>query len=152
MSMLRDFLADIYPWLLAFHIIFVMFWMAGLYYLPRLFVYHAEAMENATPCQVFEVMEKKLYDIIMTPAMAVAWILGLCLMARTGFWESATVWLNAKLWLVSALTAYHGFLGSIRKKFLTGVLPWPSRFFRLINEIPPILTIIIVILVVVKPF
>ena len=150
--MIRDFLAEYYSWFLAAHIIVVMFWMAGMYYLPRLFVYHAEAIEKGEPSQVFEVMEEKLLRIIMTPGMMVAWILGLCLIARNGFWEAAGGWLHAKLFLVILLSGYHGFLASTRKKFLTGVLPRPSRFYRMINEMPPVLTIIIVILVVVQPF
>ena len=150
--MIRDFLAEYYSWFLAAHIIVVMFWMAGMYYLPRLFVYHAEAMEKGEPSQVFEVMEEKLLHIIMTPGMMVAWILGLCLIARNGFWEAAGGWLHAKLFLVILLSGYHGFLASTRKKFLTGVRPRPSRFYRIINEVPPILTIFIVILVVVQPF
>lgn len=150
--MIRDFLADIYPWLLAAHIIIVMFWMAGMYYLPRLFVYHAEAMEKGEPHHVFEVMEEKLLRIIMTPGMIVAWILGLSLMARSGFLEATGGWLHAKLFLVVLLSGYHGFLASTRKKFLTGTLPRSSKFYRMINEVPPILTIFIVILVVVQPF
>jgi putative membrane protein len=149
---MRDFLADIYPWILAFHIIAVMFWMAGMYYLPRLFVYHAEAMERDEPFAMFEVMEKNLLRIIMTPAMVVAWILGLCLILRSGFWESAGIWLHVKLSLVLILTGYHGFLAASRKKFLTGQLPRSSKFYRMINEIPPALTVFIVILVVVQPF
>jgi putative membrane protein len=149
---MRDFLADIYPWILAFHIIAVMFWMAGMYYLPRLFVYHAEAMERDEPFAMFEVMEKNLLRIIMTPAMVVAWILGLCLILRSGFWESAGIWLDVKLSLVLILTGYHGFLAASRKKFLTGQLPRSSKFYRMINEIPPALTVFIVILVVVQPF
>ena len=149
---MQDFLAAFYPWLLAAHIIVVMFWMAGMYYLPRLFVYHAEAMEKGEPYAVFEVMEERLLRVIMTPAMIVAWILGLSLIARSGFFQSAGGWLHAKLFLVVLLSGYHGFLAATRKKFLTGALPRPSRFYRMINEIPPVLTILIVILVVVQPF
>lgn len=149
---MRDFLADIYPWLLAFHIIVVMFWMAGMYYLPRLFVYHAEAIEKGEPYAVFEVMEEKFLRIIMTPAMIVAWILGLSLIARTGFLEAAGGWLYVKLFLVVLLSGYHEFLAETRKKFLSGSAPRSSRFYRMINEIPPVLTIAIVILVVVQPF
>lgn len=149
---MRDFLADIYLWILAFHIIAVMFWMAGMYYLPRLFVYHAEAMERDEPFAMFEVMEKNLLRIIMTPAMIVAWILGVCLILRSGFWESAGIWLHVKMSLVLILTGYHGFLASSWKKFLTGQLPRSSKFYRMINEIPPALTVFIVILVVVQPF
>ena len=149
---MQDILAEFYPWLLAAHIIVVMFWMAGMYYLPRLFVYHAEAMERGEPHAVFEVMEERLLRVIMTPAMIVAWILGLSLIARSGFFASAGGWLHAKLFLVVLLSGYHGFLAATRKKFLTGSLPRPSRFYRMINEIPPVLTILIVILVVVQPF
>ncbi|MGC6534731.1 MAG: protoporphyrinogen oxidase HemJ [Parvibaculales bacterium] len=149
---MRDFLADIYPWLLAAHIIVVMFWMAGMYYLPRLFVYHAEAMEKGEPHAVFETMEANLLRIIMKPGMIVAWILGLSLIARAGFLDGAGGWLHAKLSLVVILSAYHGFLAAERKKFLLGTAPRSSRFYRMINEIPPILTIFIVILVVVQPF
>lgn len=149
---MRDVLADLYPWILAFHIIAVMFWMAGMYYLPRLFVYHAEAMEAGEPFAIFETMEKNLLRIIMTPAMVVAWILGLSLILRAGFIESAGVWLHVKLSLVLILSGYHGFLASTRKKFLSQTLPRSSHFYRMINEIPPVLTVFIVILVVVQPF
>ena len=83
---MMQFLADYYRWLLAFHIISVMFWMAGMYYLPRLFVYHVEALENKTPSEMFPVMEEKLLRIIMTPAMAAAWIFGLSLIFAGGHW------------------------------------------------------------------
>ena len=149
---MRDFLADIYPWLLAAHIIVVMFWMAGMYYLPRLFVYHAEAMEAEEPHKIFEKMEANLLRIIMNPAMITAWILGLALIARAGFLEGVSIWLPVKLGLVIILSGYHGFLAATRKKFLLGHAPQSSRFYRMINEVPPILTIIIVILVVVQPF
>ena len=149
---MQIFLAQIYPWLLAFHIIAVMFWMAGMYYLPRLFVYHAEAMETGSAYKIFETMEANLLRIIMTPAMIVAWVLGLCLIARAGFYEATGGWLHAKLALVIVLSGYHGFLARQRKKFLSGSAPNSSRFFRLINEIPPVLTVFIVILVVVQPF
>lgn len=147
-----DILVDYYRWLLAFHIIAVMFWMAGMYYLPRLFVYHAEALENATAHDMFPVMEEKLLRIIMTPAMLAAWVLGLLLIFAGGHWPLGDVWLLAKLSAVLVLTGYHGFLAKQRKILATGVLVRPSRFYRMINEIPPILTVIIVILVVVQPF
>lgn len=150
--MMRALLADYYSWLLAGHIIIVMFWMAGMYYLPRLFVYHAEAMEKGEPFGVFEVMEEKLLRIIMTPGMIVAWLFGLSLLAREGFWEAAGLWMHVKLLLVIILSGYHGFLAATRKKFLAGTPPRSSRFYRMINEVPPILTIFIVILVVVQPF
>ena len=147
-----EILAEYYRWLLAFHIIAVMFWMAGMYYLPRLFVYHAEALENGTAHDMFPVMEEKLLRIIMTPAMLVAWALGLSLIFAGGHWPVVDIWLIGKLAAVLLLTSYHGFLAKQRKLLATGLLARPSRFYRMINEVPPLLTVIIVILVVVQPF
>ena len=147
-----DFVWQISDWIEAFHIISVMFWMAGMYYLPRLFVYHAEAMEGGQEYGAFEKMEANLLRIIMNPAMIAAWTFGLLLITRPGFAFGAGVWLWMKLALVFFLSGYHGFLASERKKFLTGVAPHSSRFYRMINEIPPVLTVFIVILVVVQPF
>ena len=145
-------LLDLQDWLEAFHIISVMFWMAGMYYLPRLFVYHAEAIEAGDPHQTFEKMEHNLLRIIMNPALIATWTFGSLLISRPGFWEGAGYWLIAKLCFVVILTGYHGFLAASRKKFLSGEPPHSSRFYRMINEIPPVLTVFIVILVVVKPF
>ena len=145
-------LLDLQDWLEAFHIISVMFWMAGMYYLPRLFVYHAEAMEAGDPHQTFEKMEHNLLRIIMNPALIATWTFGSLLISRPGFWEGAGYWLIAKLCFVVILTGYHGFLAASRKKFLSGQPPHSSRFYRMINEIPPVLTVFIGSLVVVKPF
>ena len=147
-----DFVWQISAWVEAFHIISVMFWMAGMYYLPRLFVYHAEAIEGGREHVVFEKMEANLLRIIMNPAMIAAWTFGLLLLTRPGFALGAGFWLWTKLALVVILSGYHGFLAAERKKFLTGVTPHSSRFYRMINEIPPVLTVFIVILAVVKPF
>jgi putative membrane protein len=145
-------LADYYRWILAFHIIAVMFWMAGMYYLPRLFVYHVEALENATPHEMFPVMEEKLLRIIMTPAMSAAWVFGLLLIFAGGHWPIVNLWLITKLGLVIGLSAYHGFLAASAKKLQSGTAPHSSKFYRMINEVPPVLTVAIVILVVVQPF
>ena len=147
-----DFVWQISAWVEAFHIISVMFWMAGMYYLPRLFVYHAEAIEDGREYGVFEKMEANLLRIIMNPAMIAAWTFGLLLLTRPGFALGAGFWLWTKLALVVILSGYHGFLATERKKFLTGSTPHSSRFYRMINEIPPALTVFIVILAVVKPF
>jgi len=149
---MSDFLVDYYTWILAFHLIAVMFWMAGMYYLPRLFVYHAEAMESGAPHQIFETMEEKLLRIIMNPAMIAAWLFGILLLVRDGFWANAGVWMHIKLTAIFILSGYHGFLAAMRRKFLAGAPPRSSRFFRLINEIPPVLTVLIVIMVIVRPF
>ena len=147
-----DFVWQISDWIEAFHIISVMFWMAGMYYLPRLFVYHAEALENNTAHDMFPVMEEKLLRIIMTPAMTAAWIFGLSLIFAGGHWPIADFWLIGKLAAVLILSGYHGFLSKQRRLLATGTCPRPSKFYRIINEVPPILTVIIVILVVVQPF
>ena len=146
------FLAEYYRWLLAFHIIAVMFWMAGMYYLPRLFVYHAEALENNTAHEMFPIMEEKLLRIIMTPAMVAAWIFGLSLIFAGGHWPIVDFWLIGKLASALLLSGYQGFLIKHQKLLATSICPRPSKFYRIINEVPPILTVIIVILVVVQPF
>jgi putative membrane protein len=152
------YLTDGYPWILAFHLISVMFWMAGMYYLPRLYVYHAEAYEmdekgaNTETVATFEVMELKLLRIIINPAMIAAWIFGLLLLFSPGLIASSGAWLPVKLLAVVILSVYHGFLARWRKQFLAGTAPHSSVFFRKINEIPPILTVLIVIMVIVKPF
>ena len=147
-----DFVWQISAWVEALHIISVMFWMAGMYYLPRLFVYHAESIEGGGEHGVFEKMEANLLRIIMNPAMIAAWTFGLLLLTRPGFALDAGFWLWTKLALVVILSGYHGFLAAERKKFLTGATPHSSRFYRMINEIPPVLTVFIVIMAVVKPF
>ena len=147
-----DFVWRISAWVEAFHIISVMFWMAGMYYLPRLFVYHAEAIEGGQEYGVFEKMEANLLRIIMNPAMIAAWTFGLLLLTWPGFALGAGFWLWIKLVLVAISSGYHGFLAAERKKFLTGTTPHSSRFYRMINEIPPALTVFIVIMAVVKPF
>ena len=146
------FLAEYYRWLLAFHIIAVMFWMAGMYYLPRLFVYHAEALENNTAHEMFPIMEEKLLRIIMTPAMVATWILGLSLIFAGGYWPIVDFWLIGKMAAVLLLSGYQGFLAKHQKILATGICPRSSKFYRIINEVPPILTVIIVIVVVVQPF
>ncbi|EJW21065.1 hypothetical protein IMCC14465_08610 [alpha proteobacterium IMCC14465] len=151
-DILSNLLTNAYTWLLSLHLISVMFWMAGMYYLPRLFVYHAEAMENNEPFKVFERMELNLLRIIINPAMIAAWIFGLLLLFSPGQIESAGYWLPIKLSAVVILSAYHGMLSGWRKKFLLEKPPKSSKFFRMINEIPPILTVLIVIMVIVKPF
>ena len=146
------FLADYYLWFLAFHLISVMFWMAGMYYLPRLFVYHYEAYEQGEPFETLVTMEHKLLKIIMNPAMIAAWIFALLLMARPGFFEMVTYWFWVKFVCVILMTGFHGFLAATRRKMAEGLMQRSSTFYRKINEIPPILTVIIVIMVIVKPF
>ncbi|MDO8875989.1 MAG: protoporphyrinogen oxidase HemJ [Pseudolabrys sp.] len=139
-----------YLWIKAFHIIAVISWMAGMLYLPRLFVYHAVAEPGSAQAKTFEVMEHRLLAYIMTPAMALTWILGIALMLQ-GHWMAAG-WLHAKLALVLAMSAVHGFLGRWARDFAAGRNTHTQKFYRIINEVPTVLMILIVILAVVKPF
>ena len=142
-----------YEWLKAFHLIAVIFWMAGLLYLPRLFVYHSASKPGGELEAKMIEAAQKLMRIIMNPAMIVAFILGLILTFGYNVENLTTsFWLPIKLVLVFALMGYHGFLSKQRKLFAAGDRPKSEKFFRRINEIPAIFTIIIVIMVIVKPF
>jgi protoporphyrinogen IX oxidase len=140
----------IYPWLKAFHIIAVIAWMAGMLYLPRLFVYHCAAEKGSVQSETFKVMERRLLRAIINPAMIATWILGLAL-ASSGHWFDSG-WLQAKLALVLALSALHGLFARWVKAFGHDANRHSQRFYRIINEIPTIIMIAIVILAVVKPF
>jgi putative membrane protein len=136
----------------AFHIIAIIAWMAGLLYLPRLFVYHAESTVGSEQSETFKVMERRLLRFITTPAMLAAWIFGLIL-AFSGLIDwSEDGWFHAKLILVIALSAYHGCLAMWTKAFALDRNTRSPRFYRIANEIPTLLMIGIVILVVVRPF
>jgi putative membrane protein len=144
-----------YEWIKAFHIIAVIAWMAGMLYLPRLFVYHCAAEKGSVQSETFKVMERRLLRAIINPAMVATWVFGLWLAwlgpdSRYGWFASP--WLWAKLMLVLALSAVHGMLARWRKDFAADRNVHSQRFYRIINEIPAILLIGIVILVVVKPF
>jgi len=137
-------------WLKAFHIIAVIAWMAGMLYLPRLFVYHSAADVGSIQSETFKVMERRLLRAIMTPAMIATWLLGLWL-AYQGGWFKAP-WLHAKFLLVFLLSGVHGMLSRYVKDFAADKRRKSAKFFRIINEVPTVLMILIVILVVVKPF
>jgi putative membrane protein len=139
-----------YLWIKAFHIIAVISWMAGMLYLPRLFVYHTAAEPGSQQAKTFEVMEHRLLTYIMTPAMGLTWILGIALMVE-GQWFAAG-WLHAKLVLVIIMSGMHGAMSRWARDFRDGRNTRSQKFYRIINEVPTILMIIIVILVVVKPF
>ena len=139
-----------YQWLLAFHIIAVIAWMAGMLYLPRLFVYHCEADPGSRQSETFKVMERRLLKAIINPAMILTWVLGLWLVWQGG-WLMAP-WLHAKLALVLGMTGVHGILTKYVREFAADKRRKPQKFFRILNEVPTVLLILIVILVVVKPF
>ena len=142
----------LYPWLKAFHLSAVIFWMAGLLYLPRLFVYHSVAEIGGELEAKMEEAEAKLLRIIMNPAMIAAFFLGLVLIAHNAMAGGIALWLWIKIALAFTLIGYHGFLAKTRKQFLNGGRPKTEKFFRRINEIPAIVTLIIVILAIVQPF
>jgi protoporphyrinogen IX oxidase len=139
-----------YEWIKALHIIAVIAWMAGMLYLPRLFVYHCEAEIGSKQSETFKVMERRLMRAIINPAMIVTWLAGLYL-AWSGHWFSSG-WLHGKLALVILMSGVHGFFSRCRKDFEADRNRRSQKFFRIINELPTVLMIGIVILVVVKPF
>src|SRR3954471_9839576 len=141
---------EYYEWIKALHVIAVIAWMAGMLYLPRLFVYHCEAEAGSRQSETFKVMERRLLKAIINPAMVVTWSAGLYL-AWAGHWFSAH-WLQAKLLLVVAMSAMHGFLVGRVKDFAADRNRRSANFYRIINEMPTLLMVAIVILVAVKPF
>ena len=132
------------------HLIAVISWMAGLLYLPRIFVYHSEN-NNEIISSVFKTMERKLFYYIMTPAMAISWLFGLLLIHEIGFDQLANLWLQLKLTFVTLLTIYHFYLGLLLNHFKLDQNKKTSKFYRFINEIPTLLLILIVFIVVFKP-
>ena len=141
---------DLYTWLKALHIVAVIAWMAGLLYLPHLFVYHAEAPKGSPQSETFKIMERRLLRAIMNPAMIVVWVLGLLLAWRGNWWAAG--WFHAKLLAVLALSGLHHVYAYWRKTFEADANRRPARFYRIWNEIPAVLMVVIVILVVVKPW
>ena len=149
---MSEWLAAAYLWLKALHIVSVVAWMAGLLYLPRLFVYHAEAPPGSDRAKVFEIMERRLLYGIMLPAAIAAVVFGVLLAATPGIVDWRQGWIWVKLALVGTLIVFHGLLARWRKEFAAGSAPHSARFFRIANELPTLALLAIVILVVVKPF
>lgn len=139
-----------YDWIKAVHVIAIISWMAGLLYLPRLFIYHCDAPAGSDQSRTFALMERRLLDIIMTPAMIVSWVLGLWLAWSAGWFAAG--WFHAKLLLVIGLSATHGYFVGAARRFAEERNTVSPRHWRMINEIPTLLMVGIVILVVVKPF
>lgn len=142
--------AALYDWLKAAHVVAVIAWMAGMLYLPRLFVYHCDAPKGSPQSETFKVMERRLLKAIINPAMIASWVLGLYL-AFAGGWFAAG-WLHVKLALVVILSVVHGMLAKTVKQFAADQNERPARFYRILNEVPTALMIGIVVLVIVKPF
>jgi len=143
---------DLYPWVKAAHIISVISWMAGIFYLPRLFVHHAERVEVGSETdRLFQMMEGKLYKVIMNPAMIATWVFGLILVATPGTVDWSQLWPWAKAASVLAMTGFHGWLGKRRKEFAAGENFLEGRTYRIMNEVPTLLMFVIVISVIVRP-
>lgn len=145
-------MSEYYDWFRALHIIAVIFWMAGLLYLPRLYVYHSKAEQGGELDETLKVQERRLLRIIMNPAMIAALIFGGALIYLRIDAFSGSGWLHVKLLAVFALFGFHGMLSADRKKFERGERPRSEKFYRMVNEIPPLITILIVIMAVVEPF
>ena len=142
---------NIYLLFKSLHLISVISWMAGLLYLPRIFVYHAQNNSEPIISEVFKVMEKKLFFYIMTPAMILSWLFGLLLIHEIGFEQLGQTWMVLKLVFVILLTIYHLYLGSILNQFKLNLNQHSHKFFRYINEIPTILLILTIFVVIFKP-
>ena len=135
----------------SLHLIAIISWMAGLLYLPRIFVYHVENINDQNSINIFKIMERKLYFFIMMPAMLLSWFFGLILISILGFDILLMMWVQVKLIFVILLTFYHFYLGYLLSKFRSDQNTKTSRFFRIINEVPTILLILIVFIVIFKP-
>ncbi|MEO9574311.1 MAG: CopD family protein [Roseobacter sp.] len=148
---MTNLLASFYPWIKAFHIMSVIAWMAALFYLPRLYVYHSEQVGlTGDTHELFQTMEYKLLKVIMTPAMVATWVLGICLSLIPGVIDWSAVWPWTKLVGILAMTGFHGWLSGQRRVFANGGPIKTGRQYRMMNEVPTLLMVLIVLSVVVK--
>lgn len=145
-------MADLYLWIKALHVVAIIAWMAGLFYLPRLFVYHAEAdlAVDGPAIAKFQIMEERLLRVIMNPAMIISWVSGLYLASASGAWSEP--WFHVKVLLVVLMTGFHMATAKWRKQLLADPKGREGKFYRIANEVPTVLVIGIVIMVIVKPF
>ena len=150
MTDLSNLLSVAYPWIKSAHVTFVIFWMAGLFMLPRFYVYHHETTPGSAEDRAWIEREDRLRNIILTPSMILVWVLGLTLAYVTSAWTQG--WLHAKLLFVIGLSGYQGWLGVYGKRLAAGKRPLDNRTLRIMNELPGIAAAIIVVLVIVKPF
>ena len=150
MNDINEMLAVAYPWIKAAHVTFVIFWIAGLFILPRFYVYHHETTPGSAEDRAWIEREDRVRTIILTPALIVVWLLGLALAYTTEAWMQG--WFHAKLLMVIGLSGYQGWLKSYGKRLAAGNRPLDNRTLRIMNEIPGVATAIIVVLVIVKPF
>jgi len=152
-EIVNEYLGTYQAWIRAAHIIAVMSWVAGLLYLPRLFIYHVDSTPGGGQSETFKVMERRLLKAIMTPAMLASWVFGLALLATPGVVDfGSDFWIYAKLAAVVIMSGLHGFLAKTVRIFAEDMNDRTTRFFRILNEVPTGLMIIIVVLVIVRPF
>ncbi len=147
-----SFLAPYLLWIKALHVVAMVAWMSGLFYLPRLYVYHCQVAPGSAEGERFKVMERRLLKQIMNPAMIVTWIAGLLMAGIPGVVDMHTLWFPVKLVLVLLMTGFHGACSRWRRDFLNDRNRRPEKFYRIANEIPTVLLVLIVVLVIVKPF
>jgi len=145
-----QFLSDNILWIKAFHVISVIAWMAGMFYLPRLFVYHTEVAAGSSESERFKIMERRLLRAIINPAMIATWVFGVTLALLTEVYREH--WFQAKFTLVVVMSGLHGYFGGRVRAFAQDRNDKPARFYRILNEVPPVLMVFIVILVIVQPF
>ncbi len=150
---MESFLIDLYPWVKSLHVISIVAWMAGLFYLPRLFVYHTERVKGGTETdEMFQTMERRLLKAIMNPSMIAAWVFGLMLVATPGIVDWGALWPWAKAAAVLGMTWFHMWCAARRKEFLNGSNTRSGRHFRIMNEVPTLLLLVIVFAVIARPF
>ena len=145
-------MTDLYPWIMAFHVMSMVAWMAGLFYLPRLYVYHCETTPGSAESERFKVMERRLLKQITTPAMIATWVVGLTLVLTPGVIDWSQGWWEVKLVAVILISGFHGMLARWRRDFLLDRNTRPARFYRIANEVPTLLLVVIVVMVIVRPF
>ena len=146
------FLTSLYPWTKALHVIAMVAWMAGMLYLPRLYVYHCEVVPGSIEGERFKVMERRLLRQIINPAMIATWIFGVLLALTPGVLDWGWHWWHVKLTAVILLSGFHGMLSRWRRDFLADRNIRPQKFYRMANEVPTLLLVVIVIMVIVRPF
>ena len=147
-----NFLLPLYPWTKSLHVISLIAWMAALFYLPRLFVYHCDVARGSAASERFKVMELRLFKLIMNPAMIATWLFGITLVLTPGVVDWYAGWWQVKLTAVILMSGVHGVLSARRRAFLEDRNTKPQRYFRILNEVPTGLMIVIVIMAIVKPF
>lgn len=151
--MIADFLAGFYPWTKSLHVISIIAWMAGLFYLPRLYVYHVEQVKAGSGTdEMFQVMERRLLKAIMNPSMIASWVFGLMLVFTPGIVDWSSIWPWVKAAGVIGMTWFHMWLAVRRKEFVSGTNTRTGRTYRMMNELPTLLMIVIVVMVIARPF